>query len=213
MARPGLLTLEQLRTSVDDGTIDTVLVAFTDMQGRLPGKRCAARYFLDEVVPYAAEACNYLLAVDVEMNTVDGYAMSSWERGYGDFVLVPDMTTLRRVPWHEATALVLCDVRWADGAPVVASPRQILRAQLDRLAAHGLAADVGTELEFMLFADSFDTAWRKAYHDLEPANLYNVDYSMLGTARVEPLLRRIDRKSTRLNSSHLVISYAVFCLE
>jgi glutamine synthetase len=191
MARPGMLTLEQLRTSVDDGAIDTVLVAFTDMQGRLQGKRCAARYFLDEVVPHAAEACNYLLAVDVEMNTVDGYAMSSWERGYGDFVLVPDMSTLRLVPWHEATALVLCDVRWTDGAPVVASPRQILRAQLDRLAAHGLAADVGTELEFMVFADSFDTAWRKAYHDLEPANLYNVDYSMLGTARVEPLLRRI----------------------
>jgi glutamine synthetase len=191
MARPGMLTLEQLRTSVDDGAIDTVLVAFTDMQGRLQGKRCAAQYFLDEVVPHAAEACNYLLAVDVEMNTVDGYAMSSWERGYGDFVLVPDLSTLRLVPWHEATALVLCDVQWADGTPVVASPRQILRAQLDRLAAHGLAADVGTELEFMLFADSFDTAWRKGYHGLEPANLYNVDYSMLGTARVEPLLRRI----------------------
>jgi glutamine synthetase len=191
MARPGMLTLEQLRTSVEDGTIDTVLVAFTDMQGRLQGKRCAARYFLDEVVPHAAEACNYLLAVDVDMNTVGGYAMSSWDRGYGDFVLAPDMSTLRLVPWHEATALVLCDVQWADGAPVVASPRQILRAQLDRLAEHGLAADVGTELEFMLFADSFDTAWRKAYHDLEPANLYNVDYSMIGTARVEPLLRRI----------------------
>jgi glutamine synthetase len=191
MARPGMLTLEQLRTHVDEGSIDTVLVAFTDMQGRLQGKRCAAQYFLDEVVPHAAEACNYLLAVDVEMNTVDGFAMSSWETGYGDFVLVPDMATLRRVPWHEGTALVLCDLRWPDGAPVVASPRQILRAQLDRLAAHGLTADVGTELEFMLFADSFDTAWRKAYHGLEPANLYNVDYSMLGTSRVEPLLRRI----------------------
>src|SRR5688500_13842113 len=155
MARPGLLTLEQLRTSVDDGTIDTVLVAFTDMQGRLQGKRCAARYFLDEVAEHAAEACNYLLAVDVEMNTVSGYAMSSWERGYGDFVLQPDMATLRRVPWHEATALVLCDVQWLDGAPVAASPRQILRGQLDRLAARGLSADVGTELEFMIFADSF----------------------------------------------------------
>jgi glutamine synthetase len=190
-SRPGMLTLDQLRTSVDDGAIDTVLVAFTDMQGRLQGKRCSARYFLDEVVPHAAEACNYLLAVDVEMNTVDGYAMSSWDRGYGDFVLVPDMNTLRRIPWHEATALVLCDVQWDDGTPVVASPRQILKGQLARLAERGLAADVGTELEFMLFADSFDTAWRKAYHDLAPANLYNVDYSMLGTARVEPLLRRI----------------------
>ncbi|MDT7704503.1 MAG: glutamine synthetase [Pseudonocardiales bacterium] len=187
----GRLTVEQLRVHVDDGTIDTVLVAFTDMQGRLQGKRCAARYFLDEVVGHATEACNYLLAVDVEMNTVDGYAMSSWERGYGDFVLRPDMATLRWIPWHEATALVLCDGQWADGSPVVASPRQILRGQLDRLAGHGLVADVGTELEFLLFADSFDTAWRKAYHDLQPANLYNVDYSILGTARVEPLLRRI----------------------
>jgi len=192
----GLLTLEQLRVHVDDGTIDTVLVAFTDMQGRLQGKRCDGRYFLNEVVGHATEACNYLLAVDVEMNTVGGYAMSSWERGYGDFVLKPDMATLRWVPWHEATALVLCDAQWDDGSPVVASPRQILRGQLDRLAEHGLVADVGTELEFMLFADSFDTAWRKAYHGLEPANLYNVDYSMLGTARVEPLLRRIRNAMT-----------------
>ncbi len=188
---PGMLTLDQLTAAVDDGSIDTVLVAFTDMQGRLQGKRCAARYFLDEVVPHAAEACNYLLAVDVEMNTVGGYAMSSWERGYGDFVLRPDMSTLRLVPWHEATALVLCDAVWGDGAPVVASPRQILRGQLDRLAARGLSADVGTELEFMLFADSFDAAWQGGYRELRPANLYNVDYSLLGTARVEPVLRRI----------------------
>jgi glutamine synthetase len=186
-----MMTLEQLRTAEQAGSIDTVLVAFTDMQGRLQGKRYAASHFLDAVVGHAAEACNYLLAVDVEMNTVAGYAMSSWERGYGDFELVPDMTTLRRVPWHEGTALVLCDLRWADGSPVPASPRQVLRGQLDRLAERGLAADVGTELEFQLFADSFDDAWRKGYHDLAPANLYNVDYSLLGTARVEPLLRRI----------------------
>jgi glutamine synthetase len=191
MTRNGMLTLDELRTQVQDGSVDTVLVAFTDMQGRLQGKRCAAQYFLDEVVGHAAEACNYLLAVDVEMNTVGGYKMSSWESGYGDFVLQPDMATLRRLPWHEATALVLCDLQWLDGAPVPASPRQILQGQLDRLAERGLVADVGTELEFMIFADSFDTAWRKAYHDLTPANLYNVDYSLLGTARVEPLLRGI----------------------
>jgi glutamine synthetase len=191
MIRDGMLTLDELRTAVDDGSVDTVLVALTDMQGRLQGKRCAARYFLDEVVGHAAEACNYLLAVDVEMNTVAGYAMSSWERGYGDMVLQPDMSTLRRVPWLEGTALVLCDAQWLDGTPVVASPRQILRGQLDRLAERGLVADIGTELEFMVFADSFDSAWRKAYHDLTPANLYNVDYSLLGTTRVEPLLRRI----------------------
>ncbi len=189
--RQGLLRLEELRVLVDERRVDTVLVVLTDMQGRLQGKRCTARYFLDEVAENATEACNYLLAVDVDMNTVDGYAMSSWERGYGDFVLRPDLATLRWVPWHEATALVLCDAQWSDGSPVTASPRQVLRRQLDRLAEHGLTAQVGTELEFIVFADSFDVAWRKGFRELKPANLYNVDYSMLGTGRIEPLLRAI----------------------
>ncbi len=186
-----MISLEELRVRVAEGSVDTVLVAFTDMQGRLQGKRCAAPYFLEQVVPHAAEACNYLLAVDVEMNTVPGYAMSSWERGYGDFVLRPDLATLRMVPWHEATALVLCDIEWGDGTPVVASPRQVLRRQLDRLAERGLVADVGTELEFILFADTYDEAARRDYHGLTPANGYNVDYSLMGTAKVEPVLRRI----------------------
>ncbi|RBO97019.1 glutamine synthetase family protein [Nocardia puris] len=191
--RTGMLELTQLRARVESGEIDTVLVAMTDMQGRLQGKRCAARYFLDEVVGHATEACDYLLAVDVEMTTVDGYAMSSWDTGYGDFVLRPDLTTLRLVPWQPGTALVLCDVERVQpvGAPVVASPRQVLRRQLDRLAEHGLRAYVGTELEFLVFDDSYEVAWRAGYRDLTPANQYNVDYSMLGTARVEPLLRRI----------------------
>ncbi|HET9138420.1 glutamine synthetase family protein [Actinophytocola sp.] len=187
----GLLTLDRLRGLVDAGEIDTVLVALTDMQGRLQGKRCGAEYFLNEVVPHAAEACNYLLAVDVEMNTVGGYRMSSWDRGYGDFVLRPDLSTLRRVPWHEGTALVLADIEWLDGSPVPASPRQILRRQLDRLAEHNLAAFVGTELEFIVFDDSYEEAWRSGYRDLSPANQYNVDYSMIGTGRLEPLLRDI----------------------
>src|SRR5439155_122194 len=148
-------------------------------------------YFLNEVVPHAAEACNYLLAVDVEMNTVGGYRMSSWDRGYGDFVLRPDFGTLRRVPWHEGTALVLADIEWLDGAPVAASPRQVLRRQLGRLAAHGLAAFVGTELEFIVFDDTYEDAWRDGYRALTPANQYNVDYSMIGTGRLEPLLRDI----------------------
>src|ERR1700683_2499986 len=125
------------------------------------------------------------------MNTVDGYAMSSWERGYGDFVLVPDMATLRRVPWNEATALVIADLTWLDGAPVVASPRQILKAQIARLAARGLIALAGTELEFIVYRDSYEEAAAKHYYDLIPANTYNVDYSILGTSRIEPLLRRI----------------------
>ncbi len=193
----GLLTLERLRELVIEGDIDTVLVAMTDMQGRLQGKRCSARFFLEEVVPHATEACNYLLAVDVEMNTVGGYEMSSWERGYGDFVLRPDLSTLRLVPWHPGTALVLCDVeRVEDGSPVPVSPRQVLRRQLEKLAERGLAAFVGTELEFMVFDDSYEDAFAKGYRDLRPANQYNVDYSMLGTARLEPLLRRIRNDMT-----------------
>ena len=193
----GLLTVESLRVLVEEGKIDTVLVAMTDMQGRLQGKRCGARFFLEEVVPHATEACNYLLAVDVEMNTVEGYEMSSWERGYGDFVLRPDFGTLRLVPWHPGTALVLCDVeRVEDDSPVPVSPRQVLRRQLDRLAERGLAAFVGTELEFMVFDDSYEEAFTKGYRELRPANQYNVDYSMLGTARLEPLLRRIRNDMT-----------------
>ncbi|EHR50051.1 glutamine synthetase [Saccharomonospora marina XMU15] len=187
----GMLTLDALRDLVAEGTVDTVLVAMTDMQGRLQGKRCAADYFLNEVVDHATEACNYLLAVDVDMNTVDGYAMSSWDRGYGDFVLRPDLATLRLLPWHEGTALVLCDVEWVEGGEVAVSPRQVLRRQLDRLAERGLAAYVGTELEFIVFDDTYEQAWQRGYRELTPANQYNVDYSMLGTARVEPLLRRI----------------------
>jgi glutamine synthetase len=187
----GLITLDRLRELVDSGEIDTVLLAITDMQGRLQGKRCGAEYFLNEVVPHAAEACNYLLAVDVEMNTVGGYQMSSWDRGYGDFVLKPDFATLRRVPWHEGTALVLADIEWLDGSPVAASPRQLLRRQLDRLAERGLGAHVGTELEFIVFDDTYEQAWQRGYRDLTPANQYNVDYSMIGTGRLEPLLRDI----------------------
>jgi glutamine synthetase len=187
----GLLSIDDLTSLVEAAQIDTVLVAFPDMQGRLQGKRCGARYFLNEVAANATEACNYLLAVDVDMNTVDGYAMSSWDLGYGDVVLQPDLSTLRHVPWHEGTALVLCDVQWEDATPVAASPRHVLRRQLDRLAERGLAAYVGTELEFIVFNDSYEDAWRKAYRGLEPANQYNVDYSLIGTGRIEHLLRRI----------------------
>ena len=185
------MKLEELRDAVGRGEIDTVLVAMTDMQGRLQGKRLTATHFLNEVAEHGAESCNYLLAVDVDMRTVDGYAMSSWERGYGDMVLVPDLDTLRPVPWQEGTVMCLADVRWPDGSDVVASPRQILRAQLARLAERGWSANAGTELEFLVFQDTYEQAWRKGYRNLRPANLYNVDYSLLGTARVEPLIRRI----------------------
>lgn len=192
--RAGMLSLSRLRERVAAGTIDTVLVAMTDMQGRLQGKRCAAEFFLDEVVNNATEACNYLLAVDVDMTTVEGYAMSSWSSGYGDFVLRPDMATLRLVPWLPGTALVLCDLERVEGGPVAPSPRQILRAQMDRLAERGLKAYAGTELEFIVFEDTYEQGFSTGYRSLTPSNQYNVDYSLLGTSRVEPLLRRIRKE-------------------
>ena len=187
----GLLSVEELRIEVDAGTIDTVILALPDMQGRLQGKRLTGRFFLDEVLEHNTEGCNYLLAVDVEMNTVDGYAMSSWESGYGDFVMRPDLATLRRVPWHEGTVLLMCDLLDSAGAPVVAAPRNVLRAQTERLKARGWVAMVGTELEFVVFRDTFEEAFSRRYQNMTPANQYNVDYSILGTSRVEPLLRRI----------------------
>ena len=188
------LNLDQLRNSAQAQRIDTVLLAFTDMQGRLQGKRLTARHFLDSVVEHGAEACNYLMAVDVDMNTVDGYAISSWERGYGDFAMVPDLGTLRLVPWHEKTALCLADLAWEDGSPVVQSPRQVLERQLERLQERGLKASAATELEFIVFKDTYEEAFNKAYRDLVPANLYNLDYSLLATGRVEKLIGRIRRQ-------------------
>ncbi len=190
MATPAL-SVDELRTRVASGDIDTVVVAMTDMQGRLQGKRIDAGHFLGEVLEHGTEGCDYLLAVDVEMNTVDGYRISSWERGYGDLVMRPDLRTLRAVPWQPGTAMLQSDVEWLDGTPVVESPRQILRRQLDRLAERGWLAYVGTELEFIVFTDSYEQAWDKQYRGLQPANQYNIDYSVLGTSRVEPLLRAI----------------------
>ncbi|HVC84807.1 MAG TPA: glutamine synthetase family protein [Solirubrobacteraceae bacterium] len=185
------MRLEELREEVANGSIDTVVLAITDMQGRLMGKRLVARYFVDEIAEHGAEGCNYLLAVDVDMTPVEGFAMASWERGYGDFVMRPDLDTLRRVPWQEGTAMCIADVVWHDGSDVLASPRQVLRRQLARLAERGWSASAGTELEFIVFRDSYEQAHEKGYRSLQPANQYNIDYSLLGTARVEPLIRRI----------------------
>ena len=188
------MTAEQLRRAVGEGSIDTVLLVFADMQGRLQGKRLVGKHFVEEVMEHDAEACNYLLAVDVEMNTVEGYTMSSWSTGYGDFVMKPDLETLRPVPWHDRTAMCMADLVWHDESPVVASPRQILRGQLDRLAERGWTALAATELEFIVFRDTYEEAFDKGYRDLVPGNQYNVDYSILGTSRLEPLIGRIRRE-------------------
>jgi glutamine synthetase len=185
------LTMAELVGRIDAGEIDTVVVAFTDMQGRLQGKRLHGRYFADVVVDHGTEGCNYLLAVDVDMNTVGGYAISSWERGYGDMEFVLDERTIRVLTHLPATAMVQCDLVWLDHSPVVQSPRGILAAQLDRAAGHGWQALAGTELEFIAFDTTYEAAADAGYRDLTPVNQYNVDYSILGTTRVEPLLRQI----------------------
>jgi glutamine synthetase len=185
------LTLERLTAAIDAGEVDTVVVAFTDMQGRLQGKRLHGRYFLDVALEHGTEGCNYLLGVDVDMNTVAGYAITSWDRGYGDMEFVLDLDTIRLLTHLPATAMVQCDLVWPDHSPVVQSPRAILKAQMERAEALGYQAFAGTELEFIVFEDSYEAARDARYRDLTPANQYNVDYSILGTTRIEPLLRDI----------------------
>jgi len=186
-----MLSQADLERQVAAGEIDTVIVAFCDMQGRLTGKRVSARLFVDDVAEHGAECCNYLLAVDVDMNTVDGYSISSWETGYGDMVMTPDFTTLRLLPWLPGTALVMADLSWTDGRPVREAPRSILNRQIDRLTEHGLVPYVGTELEFMVFDVGYRQAWADGYRGLTPATDYNVDYAMHASTRMEPLLRDI----------------------
>ncbi|RYP87487.1 glutamine synthetase [Nocardioides guangzhouensis] len=185
------LTREELVSLIETGEIDTVIVAFTDMQGRLQGKRLHGRYFVDVVLHHGTEGCNYLLAVDVEMNTVDGYAISSWDKGYGDMEFVLDEDTIRLLTHLPGTAMVQCDLVWPDHSPVLQSPRAMLQQQLDRVAARDWVALAGTELEFIAFDTSYEDASDLGYRDLTPVNQYNVDYSILGTSRAEPLLRDI----------------------
>ena len=191
--RRGRPSPDELMAMIDDGAVDTVVLALTDMQGRLQGKRLDARFFAEEVAEAGSEGCSYLLASDVDMRTVDGFALTSWERGYGDFAMRPDLATTRMVPWFERTAIVFSDVTTVEGEPLSVSPRQVLQAQCDRLAARGWHGLTGTELEFMVFRDTYEDAWRAGYRDLTPANLYNVDYSLQGTGRIEGLLGRIRR--------------------
>jgi glutamine synthetase len=187
-----VLTLDQLRAAVGNGTIDTVVVAFTDMQGRLVGKRLTGRHFVQHgVAEHGVEGCNYLLTVDMEMDPVPGYAVANWESGYGDFVLRPDLATLRRLPWLPATALVLCDVGWHDGTPVSPSPRRVLKQQLERARALGFEPMFASELEFYVFRETYAEAHAKRYRDLTPSVPYILDYHVLATTYDEELLRAI----------------------
>ena len=189
---PPQLSVEQLTAEIEDGSIDTVIVAFTDMQGRLQGKRIHGHFFLEHVLAHGTEGCNYLLAVDIDMNTVDGYAISSWERGYGDMFFTMDLATLRRTPGDRASATIQCDLTWLDGSgEVPQSPRTVLKSQEAAAREMGFAAFCGTELEFIMFEQTFDEAWDRRYAGLTGTNRYNVDYSIFGGTKVEPVLREI----------------------
>jgi glutamine synthetase len=187
---PGNLSLDELKLAVAAGEIDTVVVAFADMQGRLIGKRFHAEYFLDGAWE-ETHGCDYLLANDIDMEPVPGYAAASWEKGYGDFIMKPDLSTLRRIPWLEGTALVLCDILDHHHHEVPHSPRQILKRQVTRLAERKMRAFFASELEFYLFDESFESALAKRYHGLKTAGSYIEDYHILQTTKEESVMRAI----------------------
>ncbi|MGZ4797787.1 MAG: glutamine synthetase family protein [Acidimicrobiia bacterium] len=191
---PATLTADSLRELVETGDVDTVLVCFPDLQGRLMGKRVIGRYFVEHVLDGggAVEACNYLIALDVDMTPLPGYEFANWEQGYGDFRCVPDLATLRRIPWLQSTALVLCDlVDEQTGEPIEESPRQILRRQIARAQSAGFRVMIGAELEFFLFEDTYRDAAARGYRDLTPHSDVIEDYHVFQTTRDEYLIRQI----------------------
>ncbi len=188
---PGLMNFDDLKSHVADGSIDTVLVCSIDMQGRLMGKRFHAVNFV-ETSFQETHCCNYLLATDLEMATPSGYASTSWEKGYGDYVMAPDLSTIRPVPWLEGTAMVLCDLLdHHTHAPVPFAPRQVLKTQIERLKGLGYDAMMATELEFFLFEKGFDEIRRGGFRDLAPISGYNEDYHILQTTKEEHVMRPI----------------------
>ena len=187
---PGMLTLDDLQAEFDAGCIDTVVVAMTDMAGQLIGKRFHAEFFLDSA-HRETHACDYLLANDIDMEPVPGYAAASWAKGYGDFVLRPDLTTLRHIPWLESTALVLADVLDHQHRPVAHAPRNVLKKQLVRLSALNMRAFCASELEFYLFDESYDSIAAKRFHGLKTSAAYIEDYHIFQTTKEEPVMRAI----------------------
>jgi glutamine synthetase len=185
-SRLGMLGLSDFGNAVEKSDIDTVVVAFTDIYGRLMGKRLDAGFFLDVVATHGTHACDYLLTVDMEMEPVRGYRLANWDKGYGDFHLVPDLPTLRRLSWTDKTALVLCDVRYdGDGRLVEEAPRSLLHRQRERLVHLGFEAMAGSEIEYYLFQDSYEEAAAKHYDNLSTAGGYIEDYHIFQGAREE----------------------------
>ena len=188
---PGLLSVEELRSKIQLDEIDTVLVVFPDLAGSWKGKRMMGKFFLDDTLHHGIEACNYLIATDVEMNVLPGYTFANWQAGYGDMRCVPDLATLRLVPWLEKTALVICDILDENNQPVEVSPRQVLKRQLERAAKLGYSVKCGAELEFFLFKESYESAATKGYRDLTPDSNTIQDYHILQTTKDEHIIRAI----------------------
>src|SRR5688500_1888187 len=194
------LDLDTLRRMVDGGSVDTVLTVFPDTYGRLVGKRLTGRFFLDHCAESGTHGCNYLLTVNLEMDPLEGFKLASWDRGYGDFAMKPDLSTLRLLPWQgqpiegartSTAAIVICDLQRNDGSPVDEAPRSMLRKQLDRLAAQGLSCNVASELEFFLFSGTYHDAFDSGYAKLVPSSDYRIDYHTMQTTRDEPILHAI----------------------
>ena len=176
----GMLTVEELRKQVETGDIDTVIVVFTDLYGRFMGKRFDAEFFLEDAVENGTHCCDYLVTVDMEMEPVSGYEYTNWERGYGDFHLVPDFNTLRKVSWLERSAMVLCDVKENKTHELTeVAPRSMLRKQVDSAKELGFIAKAGSELEYFIFQNSFQEAAENGYTELKPAGWYVEDYHSL----------------------------------
>src|SRR5690348_1659522 len=191
------MKLQELKTQVRSGAIDTVIVALPDPFGRLVGKRFRADVFLSSVLKHGTHGCNYLLTVNIEMDPLEGFKVANWEAGFGDFVLKPDLDTIRVLPWQAGAALVICDHVRENGKFVAENPRSVLRRQLDRLRGEGFTCYCASELEFYLFNQSYHDAFISGYHDLKPSSDYRIDYHLMQPTRDEDFMRAIRNGMTQ----------------
>jgi glutamine synthetase len=185
------MNLQELTDQIKQGAIDTVIVAFPDVFGRLIGKRCTSEFFLNSVAEHGTHGCNYLLTVNIEMDPLDGFKLANWDKGFGDFEWRPDFSTLRLVTWQTAAALILCGLHHHDGRPVDEAPRTVLSKQIERLAGQGLICNVASELEFFLFNTSYHDAFAADYRNLPASSDYRIDYHTMQPARDEAIFRRV----------------------
>jgi glutamine synthetase len=184
----------ELGTKIENREVDTVLVVFPDVFGRLVGKRLSAHHYLHHVADGGTHGCTYLLTLNIEMDPLEGFELANWEKGFGDFAMTPDLSTVRLLPWQQSTAMVICDLAHENGQPVAEAPRAVLRRQVDRLAAKGLTCQIASELEFFLFNSTYHDAFAAGYTKLEPSSDYRIDYHTMQPTRDEPILGALRRQ-------------------